>query len=451
MPKIMDALVAYVVDTKYEDLPTEAVEYTKKVILSCLGGCLAGAVQRESKIVFGYVKKHACSSEATVIGTKIRASGAEAAFANGTSTHASELEDNYMPSGGSTFSTIPCAVSFAEALNASGKDCLEAFIVGQEIGARVTGVAPGIAAHGFMPLSVLGCAAIAAKLLKLNAEQTANALSLSASYAGGLLKQSGSGAHVIEAGIAAADGITSALLAQDGFTGRPEIIECPGGLVDSMAGKGGYNFDGLIESLGKPNRVMEIGIKKYPCCWLEHRVTDGMVEFKKEYNLKPEDIKSVEIVVGPYAPHLVHFPDPKNVEEARFSFEHSFAAALLEDDVYFNMDAWGSEEKLTDPRYVKAQKALKTKVTVDNREWKLAAGVDELHVTLKNGKKLSKKIPTAKGVPPLYLTTAEVKKKFMNSAKYSKLISEDTAERVSQSLLSLEKVTKLGDVLKLMT
>jgi len=447
MPKIMDALVAYVVDTKYEDLPAEVVEYAKKLILSSIGGSIAGAVQTESKIVFNFLKKRACAPEATVIGAKFRTSVAEAALANGTSTHASELEDNYFPSGGSTFSTIPCAVALAEARDASGKDCLEAFIVGQEIGARVTGVAPGVAAHGFMPLSTLSCAAISAKLLKLDANKTSNALSLSASYASGLLKQSGSGAHVIEAGIAAADGITSALLAQDGFTGRPEIIECPGGLVDSMAGKGGYNFDGLIESLGKPSRIMDIGIKKYPCCWLEHRLIDGMLDLKKEYDLKLEDIESIEIQVGPYAPHLVHFPDPITVEEARFSFEHSFAAALLEEDLPYNMEAWGSEEKLSDPRYQKVQKALRVKVVGDDREWKGGAGVDVLNLTLKNGKKLSKKIPTARGVPPLYLTTEEVEKKFRSSASYGKLLSEDVVNRVIKSILSLEKVGNIREVM----
>ncbi|MFC1981290.1 MmgE/PrpD family protein [Chloroflexota bacterium] len=450
MPKIMDGLVNYVVDTSYDDLPSEVIDYAKKLILSSVGGMIAGSIQAEAKIVGNYVKKHPGVPEATVVGGKVKTSAQDAALANGTFTHASELEDNYFPSGGSTFSTIPCALALAEALGSSGKDCLEAFIVGQEIGARVTGVAPGGAAHGFMPLSILGCAAVAAKLLKLDANKTANALSLSASYAGGLLRQSGAGAHFIEAGIAAADGITSALLAQDGFTGRPEIIECPGGLVDAMAGKDGYNFDGLIESLGKPNRVMEIGIKKYPCCWIEHRLIDGLLDIKKEYNLRPEDIASMEIYIGPYTTHLVRYHDPTTVEEGRFSFEHSFAAVLLEKDVVFNLVPWGSEEKLADSQYQKVQKALNIKEIIDNREWKVGAGVDELIVNLKNGKKYQKTIPTARGVPPLYLTMEEVVAKFNSCVDYGKLLSKQAAERVCQLILSLEKASNVHEIMSLL-
>jgi hypothetical protein len=64
-----------------------------------------------------------------------------------------------------------------------------------------------------------------AKLLGFGAETTMNALSLAASLGAGLDRQTGSGAHVVEAGFAGRNGIMAAHLAERGLTGNPTIME----------------------------------------------------------------------------------------------------------------------------------------------------------------------------------------------------------------------------------
>ena len=73
---------------------------------------------------------------------------------------------------------------------------------------------------------------MAAKMLKLNVEQTAWAMSLAASQATGIARQTGSGAHLIEAGFVGRDGICAAMLAKIGYTGSPTILEGRGGWMD---------------------------------------------------------------------------------------------------------------------------------------------------------------------------------------------------------------------------
>ena len=75
----------------------------------------------------------------------------------------------------------------------------------------------------------IGNAAMAAKMLQLDVEQTASAMSLAASQAAGMARQTGTGAHLIESGFAGRNGICAATLAKRGYTGNRTIFEGPAG------------------------------------------------------------------------------------------------------------------------------------------------------------------------------------------------------------------------------
>jgi len=448
--KVMDGMVDFVLETKYADFPAEVTNYSKKLVLSWLGAAMAGAVQPTAQIVSRFIKRQAGAPEAGVIGHRFRTWATDAALANGTMCHASELEDNCFPIGGPTMSVGASILSLAESLKASGKDFLEAFIIGWEIASRVTQCSPGLVERGFLPPSLLGGAAGAAKLLRLDAKKTAMALSISASYAHGLLRQTGSGAHLHEAGISAYGGLAAALLAREGLTGVPDIIECPRGLCSAWSGEGGYDLKSLVESLGNPYRVLDVGIKKYPCCWLEHRPIDGLLDLKKEYNLVPKDIESIEIHVGPYFTHLVHYPNPTTVEETRFSIEHSFAAVFLEKELRYNLVAY-SEEKLLSPEYKELRSKLKIKVVVDDRSWAIGAGIDKIIVRLKDGKIFEKEVERPKGTPPFYLTNDEVQMKFESGAMFSKFLQRDQIEQVCHLVSRIDNLENIQNLMEIVT
>ena len=70
--------------------------------------------------------------------------------------------------------------------------------------------------------------AAAARLFRLPVLQTQNALSIASSHATGFMEQLGSDAHFIQTGAIQWAGVVSAILAKEGCTGSPDVLETGG-------------------------------------------------------------------------------------------------------------------------------------------------------------------------------------------------------------------------------
>ena len=316
----------------YQDFSQEMVDYTKLMALSHLGMTVAGSAMPFGKIAIQYVKDQNSPEEAGVLGGGFRTSAEYAALANGSLSHTTELEDDSFPEGLYSCGAWPTVFAMGEQLKLSGKDIIEAYILGYEVGAKI-GVASGKAiGDGYLNAAgclTIGSAAMAAKLLKLDVEKTTHALSIAASQANGIARQTGAGAHLIEAGFAGRNGICAATLAKLGFTGNPTILEGRGGFMDLWTGEPDFDL-----SLGEGWRVMEIGIKKYPCCYLMQRNIDGVLELIDEHNISWDDVESVEHGINHTVSLYLKYPQPETGEDARFSLPHSTAACFFDKKVF---------------------------------------------------------------------------------------------------------------------
>ena len=228
-------LAQYLCNTGYDDIDAAVIERSKELALSSLGSAVLGANMEVTRIMAEYAKQSGAHAEAGVIGSSFRTSAEWAAVLNCTASHCTELEDVAWPEAMYTCFLFPTVFTLGEKLHASGRAVLEALVLGYEIAARQGTICTegGGASRGWLTgahLGAIGAAGAVAKLMGLGEEQTRNALSLAASMAGGLIRQTGSGAHVIEAGLAGRNGIMAAALASRGLTGNPTILE----------GKSGY-------------------------------------------------------------------------------------------------------------------------------------------------------------------------------------------------------------------
>ena len=172
-----------------------------------------------------------------------------------------------------------------------------------------------------------GCAS--AKMLKLTVKETVMALSLAASQASGIARQTGTGAHLFESGAAGRNGICAATLAKLGFTGNPTILEGPSGLADLVAGEREFE-------LSDTSRIMEVGMKKYPCCYLMHRNIDGALELIKTHQISYDNVESIEVGLNYTVSLYLKYQQPDNGEDASFSLPHTIAACFLEGHVFFD-------------------------------------------------------------------------------------------------------------------
>lgn len=328
---IADQIARYVSETGYDDFDSAVIERTKDLCLSSIGSAVLGAGMEVPAILADYVRSMAGPESAGVIGFGFSAPVELAAMMNCNSSHCTELEDVAWPEAQYTCCLIPALFSLGQALDSSGRDVLEALIIGFEVAARPGMICSnhGAAARGFLSCAnngTIGVAAGAAKLMKLNEAQIRDAVTLATSVGGGLVRQTGSAAHVIEAGFAGRDGIMAATLAARGLGGNPTIMDGKAGYYDALAGQPDIAFD---LGTGSDLRVMAVGQKKYPCCYLVQRIIDNVKALVTAHGIKADDVAEVTVEVNRAFPTIVKYPVPGDVEEARFSLPHVVAGALI--------------------------------------------------------------------------------------------------------------------------
>src|SRR6478672_10461559 len=137
-------LARYAVDLRFPQIPPEVIDRAKACMLDTLTVCLYGSTKPWSKIVIDFVRRSGSKGNASILGTKAKASPERAVLANGTMAHAFELDNVRQPGagvhpGGTGF--LP-AFAMAEEQKASGKALLTAFVAGCEVMSRI-GVAAG--------------------------------------------------------------------------------------------------------------------------------------------------------------------------------------------------------------------------------------------------------------------------------------------------------------------
>jgi 2-methylcitrate dehydratase len=437
-----EKLAHLVVSSGFKDVPKEAVEFTKELIIDFVGAAVAGSKTRAGEIITDYIKRDRGAPEASILGGGIRVPCTAAALANGTLAHATELENVGGQFGPNTTVATPAILSLSEKLGLSGKDVLEALIIGFEVQGRMHWAFPGVVARGWDAVSVFGifgAAAASAKLLKLNVEQTTMTLSIAASGASGFLEQTGSMTHFLETGIAARQGLEAAQLAKMGFSAVEDIIEHPKGFAEDFAGKGGYDLEKLTENFGNPFCITGLSIKKYPCCFRTHRALDAVLGLMKEHNISYDRIASVEVDMNLYDASLLKYEDPKSGLQSRFSMEHALGMAILNGGVSVN--------SFTDSVAVSSKaKEVRSKVKVTVRsDWPpdRTAARTPVTVRLKDDRSFSREVQV-----PRQPTKEELLARHRDCCQA--VLNPEQIERSTEMMLNLEKVENVVPLMDLL-
>jgi len=429
----------------YQDFSREMVDYVKLMALSHLGMTVAGSVMPFGKIAAQYAKDQNGPADAGVLGAGFRTSIEHAALANGSLSHTTELEDDSFPEGLYSCGAWPTVFALGEKLNLSGKEIIEAYVLGYEVGAEIGVASEKAIGDGYLNAAgclTIGSAAMAAKLLKLDMEKTTHALSIAASQANGIARQTGAGAHLIEAGFAGRNGICAATLAKLGFTGNPTILEGRGGFMDLWTQRPEFDLP-----LGEEYRVMEIGIKKYPCCYLMQRNIDGVLELIDAHHISWDDVESVTHGINHTVSLYLKYPQPETGEDARFSLPHSTVACFFDKKVF--LDSY-TDAKAQDPMVKDAREKVKVDV---HEEWERGYFTFHSPVTirLKDGKTHEKLCIDAKGDPSRRLTADEVKQKYMACMDFAGTFSSASAEKAADMALALDTLDDVSELTNILT
>jgi 2-methylcitrate dehydratase PrpD len=330
------------VNTRYEDLPPEVVEATKKEILDLLGVALGGASQPGAREVIALLKQWGGKEESTVIGDAQRLPAPNAAQVNATMAHALDFDDVHeaavMHPG---IASVPAVMAVAEAQgNLSGKEFITATALGVDMMCRLAlATTPGrspieLGWHLTSVFGFVGSAATAARMMKLDEEKTIYAMGIGYHQCAGngQCVKDGALTKRLGPGFAVRGGITAALMAQAGVTGARNCLEGEWGLYPLYM-EGDYSKEILTSDLGRRFEGVNVAIKPYPCCRGIHPAIDAALALVVENNIKSEDVK--EIVLSVTAAHetlLCQPADvkraPRNPVDAQFSIPWGVATAI---------------------------------------------------------------------------------------------------------------------------
>ncbi|MCE2452605.1 MAG: MmgE/PrpD family protein, partial [Nitrospinae bacterium] len=166
---VTERMAEFIVETKWADFPALAIERAKKAAVDTVGVTLAGASEPVGRIVADFARKMGGAPEASIIGLGARAAAPMAALANGAIGHALDFDDSsYLLSGHPSVVVLPAVLAQGEKQGASGREVLEAFVIGYEISTKLgLGMNPehyGAGWHSTCTLGTLGAAAAAAHL-----------------------------------------------------------------------------------------------------------------------------------------------------------------------------------------------------------------------------------------------------------------------------------------------
>ena len=439
-----------------DDWPEAAVETARRQFIDVIGVSIPGAVEPVTQRVFETVAAWG-DGPSTAIGFGRSLAPPWAALVNGTAAHALDFDDNFDPAKAhATAVLVPAILALGEAEGASGRDCIDAYVAGLQILGRVgQGVNPvhrNRGWHATATVGAIGAAAACARLLKLDAEQAAHAVSIATSMAAGFMSQFGTMTKPLHAGLAAKSGVMAASLARAGIDAGRDTLDGPTGMNRLMVGpdyealrdglthvEHGQNLRFETASIGEPLLILSSGLKtkRFPNCGSAHRAMDGILTIKQNENITPDQVDAIHI----HAPvsHLnnLMYTDPQDALQAKFSLEYGVACALVTGNATLG--------DFTDDTAMRPEiRALYPRIhrhPVDKAEGEFPTRVE---VVLTDGRRFETEVPMPAGSLAAPFTMEQVWAKLDGCA--AGLIAPDALEDLRGALAKLPQLPSIAPV-----
>lgn len=433
--------------TRYEDIPSEVITHAKKVVLDTTGAIVRAASRRytAANILSRFALDRGGNAEATLIGQGFRTDVVNATLVNGTFGYYCDVE-SILPETISHPAAVifPTVLALAESRGLSGKDLLRAFVVGYEVQARVI-LALGPSAlyeRNFHPSAVggaFGAAAAAGSLLGLDTKKQALAFGLAGCQACGLLAwetDASEHSRPFQMGLAARNGVTSALLAEKGFGGPPNIFEGKYSIFQSFTARA--HPEKLAGDLGRKYYILDTLFKRYSCCGFILSGADGLLSIINKNKLTHEGIVGIDLHFAKEGAHII---DNNSLKSHNAQYILSVLAVNGEvniDDIL--------EDRTKDAPIKRLSENVK--VVPDDIPDFPRKHSSVVVVKTKDGKSYTENVDEPKGTPTNPLTEGELEEKFLRLTRTEML--NDQAHATIEKVNSLDKVGDIHELTRLL-
>ena len=407
---------------KGQTVDATAARLAVSMILDTLGVMVAGSAEPGVKVLAAALEPAPGGVPSLWAGHAYRAE--DSALLMGMASHVLDYDDVSMLAV-----CHPSAPVLSALLNAApwrevaGADFIDAFVIGTEVLIRL-GQAMGfghyaLGFHATATLGSVGAAAACARLLKLNAVEVRNALAIAASLSSGLRKNFGSMVKSLHVGIAAANGLKAARLAAAGIEGAPEVLEGRGFFFAFSGGETDTWPQGL--ALGEPFAIVDPGFeqKRYPCCYLLHKMIEGTLALKRHGSLGLDDVASVRVDVPQGGTSALIHPYPKTGLNALFSGPYAVAACL--EDGRIDLKSFTDEAVLRPEIQVRLRDVALVEASAVARSGSDVGG-GAVTVTLqpRRGPAISQSVTASPGSPEDPLTVNQARSKWLDCVQHAR-------------------------------
>ena len=422
------------------NIPSSARRSAALMLLDTLGITIgsapmeAGCIARDTADVLYNTNDVSLTSRMMFDGRKVSVAGA--AYAAATQTDNLDGHDGYNPSKGHIgVVVVPALAALAETIDDfSGPEALATIIIGYEIAGRA-----GISLHDTVndyhtsgAWNALGVVAMAARMRGMCGEQMRQAMGI-AEYHGPrsqMMREIANPTMLHDgSGWGAMVGVSSAVLAEKGFTGAPAITLEAEDVAHHWA------------DLGAFWQIEHQYIKPYPVCRWAHASIDGVRQLILEHGLNESDIKHIQVNSFHEAACLFSTM-PDTTSKAQYSL--GFAVAT--------MVAYGriglehiSEDGLSDPLVADILERISvSEVEQYSSRFPIGRWAD-VAITLNDGRVLESGDIHARGGPEVPMDEGEIIAKFMEFASPS--IGAKRAEKIVKAVMGLiEPDSKFSDL-----
>jgi 2-methylcitrate dehydratase PrpD len=439
---VTEQVAQWIVEVDADDLPPVAVERVRNLVLDSIGNQFAGMAAPTGRRLSQWIEAQGGTPACSVTGQAFRTTPALATLANAAASHALENDDI------ATFSSHPnspltaAALALGERHNSSGREVVLAWAIGWEITAQTMKVCIGPRGNelinrgwfnqGFQ--ETLGVAALAARLLHLDIDQTRVALGHAASAMAGMMKNRGTDTKGFTAGSAAMHGVMAGELATLGFTANLDILDGDLGVARLLGLEQG-DPERVLQDLGSWDLATRGStIRLHACCGAAHWSMDAMQRIARARSVAPEGIERIEVEIPSFLTEMVPIHEPAGGLEAKYSLEYGVAAIAL--------DGRAGIHQYTDEavRRPEAQQLMR-RVTTVPVEGSLQSRVV---VTLRDGEHIEETVNRSHGNPADPLTDEERLGKFHECA--GMLATEVQRKQIVELTASLESLADVGEL-----
>jgi 2-methylcitrate dehydratase len=450
-------LANYACSLNYEDLSKNVVHEVKRRVIDSLGCALGAWNEEPCEIARKVVSNFSATNGATVIGTSHKAPPDWAAFANGCCIRYFDYNDTYLSKEPAHPSDNLAAVfAVAESVGASGRDAILAAAIAYEVQCRLCDAA-SIRARGWdhPTYGAFSTALACAKLMKLDEHRTRHAINI-AGVAGMGMRQSRVGELSHWKGVAFANaarhGVYSALLARAGMTGPAPIFEGQMGFEKQLGislGNVSEVFDKKKEAMkgeGPASMILKTSIKYWPAEYHSQSAIEAALFLRKEIG-DVSKVKSMVIESHDASVDIIGSePEkwrPQHRETADHSLPYITAVALIDGEV---TDKQFEPARFTEPKIVDFLQNVKVERNDELSALYAEAVANIVHVTLVDGRTLTKRVDYPLGNAKNRLADPELEGKF--KALVVPSLGEEKAKKIIDLGWKLDAAKDVSEIMR---